>query len=186
MAARPTGLTLVFLLTLAGTPLIGADAGAAEAEPCAPVAGATVAVARAIDGDTLALADGRTVHLAGIEAVKAADGPAAPLATAALAELARLAGEGVVTCRAGACRRPDRYGRLHADVRLADGRPVAEALVTAGLARVRLFPGEKPCLAALYAAEAGARAARRGLWALPAFAVRSAADPSLIGAKRTI
>ena len=74
----------------------------------------------------------------------------------------------------------DRYGRLHGRVRLADGRSPAELLVRAGLARVRLFPGEKPCLANLLAAEAGARAGRRGMWALAEFAVRRAGDPSLL------
>ncbi len=64
-------------------------------------------------------------------------------------------------------------------MRAPDGRSAAAALVAAGLARVRLFPGETPCLADLLAAEAGARAARRGLWALADFAVRRADDPSL-------
>lgn len=167
------------LLATAGAAL--ADEAGAQASACAPAAGPTVAVADVIDGDTLRLADGRTVHIAGIEAVKAgaAGGPTAVLAREARDEIGRLAGTGVVpgVVQPAAA---DRYGRLHADVWLGDGRSVGVTLVTAGLARVRLFPGEKPCLARLFAAEAAARAARRGLWALPDFAVRPAGDPSLL------
>jgi endonuclease YncB( thermonuclease family) len=172
-------LWALFLLAAVGAALAGEDGPAAGS--CGPVEGATVAVAAAVDGDTLHLADGRMIHVAGIEAVKAAsdDVPSAPLAQAALAEIARLTGGGVVLA-APAPAAPDRYGRLHADVRLADGRSAAEALVAVGLARVRLFPHERTCLAALFAAEARARAARRGQWALPDFAVRRADDPSLL------
>ncbi len=137
-------------------------------------------MANVIDGDTLGLVDGRMVHVAGIEAVKAGSegGEAEALALAARAEIARLVHGSTVTVLPEPAA-PDRYGRLHAAVRLADGHSVSEALIAKGLARVRLFPGEKPCLANLFAAEAGARAARRGLWALPDFAVRKAGDPSL-------
>ena len=171
-------LWAVAALAAAGTAMAGEDASAAE--PCGPVSGPAVAVVGAIDGDTLALADGRTVHVAGIEAVKAGSAARRRRAgAAAQREIARLVeGHQVIVSPAPAAA--DRYGRLHGRVRLADGRSPAELLVAAGLARVRLFPGEKPCLANLLAAEAGARAARRGLWALPEFAVRRAGDPSLL------
>ncbi len=170
-------LWAAFLLATSGAVVAGEASLAAN--PCGPAGGAVVAVTKVIDGDTVRLADGRSVHIAGIEAVKAAgDAPAAPLAKAALAEIARLTDGGVVLAPAEPAA-ADRYGRLHADVRLADGRSAGVALVTAGLARVRLFPGEKPCLANLLAAETVARTARRGVWALPDFAVRRADDPSL-------
>ncbi len=170
-------LSAVALLVAASA----APAGEAGEVACGPAGGAAVAVADVIDGDTLRLADGRTVHVAGIAAVKAvsADAPAAPLAEAARGELRRLAGA-EVAIGAPQPAVPDRYGRVHASVRLADGRSAAQALVAAGLARVRLFPGESPCLTDLYAAEAAARAAQRGLWALPDFAVRRTDDPSLL------
>ena len=180
MRATPTfpPLWAVLLLATAGPAL--ADDGSLVADPCGPANGPPVAVARVVDGDTLSLADGRTVHIAGIEAVKAdsAAAPAAVLAWEARREIARLV-DGTPVTVSPAPAAADRYGRLHAAVRLADGRSLGEVLVAAGLARVRLFPGEKPCLANLFAAEAGARSAPRGLWALPDFAVRQAGDPSL-------
>ena len=138
-------------------------------------------MAKVIDGDTLRLADGRTVHIAGIEAVKAASAAAstALLVEAASRKIESLVGGAMVSVSPQPAA-PDRYGRVHADVRIADGRSPGEALVMAGLARVRLFPGENPCLAKLLAAESAVRAAGRGLWALPIFAVRSADDPSLL------
>jgi len=47
-------------------------------------------------------------------------------------------------------------------------------LLRRGLARVQIQPDRQECAADLYRAEQDARAARRGLWALPAFAPRNA------------
>ena len=181
------GSTLIFrflwaaLVLLSVGPAAAAEGGSGAAA-CAVPGGPAVAVVKVIDGDTLSLADGRTVHIAGIEAVKAvsAEAPTAQLAEAAAREIGSLVGGGATVTVSPQPAVPDRYGRTHADVQSADGRSPGEALVMAGLARVRLFPGEKPCLAKLLAAEAAARAAGRGLWALPIFAVRSADDPSLL------
>ena len=170
-------LWAALVLVTAGVAMAG-EAGSAV-DPCRPAGGAAVAVAAVIDGDTVRLADGRTVHIAGIEAVKAADASTAPLGEAARSEIERLAGDGLAI-GAPQPEAADRYGRLHADVWFGDGRSAAVTLVTAGLARVHSFPGEKPCLVKLLSAEAGARAAHRGLWALPVFAVRQANDPSLL------
>ena len=165
-------LWAVFLLATIGAALAGE--GGPVAGPCAPSGGSAVAVADAIDGDTLLLADGRSVHVAGIEAVKVA-----PLSEQARGVNARMV-RGRTVLLSPAPEGPDRYGRLHGQVRLADGRSLAVMLVTAGFARVRLFPGEKPCLASLLAAETAARKENRGLWALPDLAVRRADDPSLL------
>ena len=180
MAATLISPPLWAALVLVTTGAAVAGEAASAADPCGPVGGAAVAVADVIDGDTVRLADGRTVHIAGIEAVKAgsADASTAPLAEAARREIGRLAGDGLVI-GAPQPAAADRYDRLHANVWLGDGRSAGVTLVTAGLARVRLFPGENPCLVNLLAAEAAARTARRGLWALAAFAVRKANDPSL-------
>jgi hypothetical protein len=133
-------------------------------------------VAEAIDGDTVRLADGRLVHVAGVEAVKSRS---ADLAATARTEVRRLVERGVIVGNPQPAA-PDRYGRLHADAWLGDGRSLAEELLSTGLARVRLFPGERPCLVKLLSAESQARAARRGLWALSDFAIRRADDPSLL------
>jgi micrococcal nuclease len=170
-------LALLWLVTAAAA--AGAAGRDASPDPCAPVAGPAVAVADAVDGDTLKLADGRTIHVAGIESVKAGADPAvAALAAAARAELRRLVGDAVAVRPMSAVVSRDRWGRVHGDVE-AQGGSVAAAVVAAGLARVRLFPGEKPCVINLLAAESAARAAGRGLWALPQFAVRAPDDPSL-------
>lgn len=75
----------------------------------------------------------------------------------------------------------DRYGRLQVLARAADGRLLQEALVEAGLAYA--FPDGLPAAPArlLLAAEARARTANRGLWAVPELAEqpadRVAAEP---------
>jgi len=74
---------------------------------------------------------------------------------------------------------PDRYGRLRAHVeRLGDGIWIEAALVERGLARVQPQSDDFGCARRLEAIEADARAARRGLWALPEFAVVAADDPA--------
>jgi hypothetical protein len=57
---------------------------------------------------------------------------------------------------------PDRHGRRHGLIRLADGDGLAERLITAGvgLADVAM----QPCAVTFLAAEAPARAERRGIW----------------------
>ncbi|HMN86084.1 MAG TPA: hypothetical protein PKA74_08890, partial [Bauldia sp.] len=50
-----------------------------------------------------------------------------------------------------------------------------------GLARVHPLPGEAGCAGLLLRPESEARTARRGLWADPATAARTADDPSLLG-----
>ncbi len=56
---------------------------------------------------------------------------------------------------------------------------MAEALVGEGLVRARWFPDENGCFQRFLAAENAARAAERGLWAAPEYAIRKANDPSL-------
>lgn len=54
---------------------------------------------------------------------------------------------------------------------------LSEAIIDAGFARVDPSTERRPCLDRLYAAEQRARAARRGLWADPAFEVLDASNP---------
>ncbi len=79
---------------------------------------------------------------------------------------------------AGAFR--DRYGRRVAHVFVADrdaGRVwLQSSIIEEGHARVAPLPGETMCLRELFAREAVARAKRAGLWANPAYAVRSARE----------
>lgn len=73
----------------------------------------------------------------------------------------------------------DRYGRAIAIVGFEDGTSLQEVLVASGWARVYSWPGETTGIAELLALEAEARMAGRGLWADPAYAIRTP-DPNLL------
>jgi len=134
--------------------------------------------------DTLALANGRTVRLAGLRTPQppVAGRPAEPGFAAALAWLGERA-EGRRIRLYGPAGRQDRFGRLVAHG-LLDGPPASwlqAAMVAAGLARVYAAPDEhKAIVRALLHREALARAATRGVWRDPAFAIRDAARPDAI------
>lgn len=149
--------------------------------------------AAALDGDTLLLADGRTVRLAGIAAPKPPPGegppgredgrrwPLAEAATAALAELAvgrelRLPGRAPL----------DRHGRILAQLERTDGVWLQGELLRRGLARVATRPDARDRAADMLAAETAARRAGLGLWATAAFAVRSADPQALRGDRYSV
>jgi endonuclease YncB( thermonuclease family) len=146
--------------------LLGArGAGAEELAWSGPFA-----VADVLAGDRLALADGRTVRLAGIR-LPAGD---AALAAQARALLAKLLADRPVLL--GTTAAPiDRYGDLIAEVEREDGQWLQGALLEQGLAMVETRPGEAERAAAMLALERTARERRRGLWADPDFAPRDAA-----------
>lgn len=147
----------------------------AAADPPAAVVGAP-------DARTLALQDGRTLLLDGLLPPAAADdgdGDAADRAAAA-AHAALL--EAIVGRKARLVPLldgPDRWGRLVADVeRSADGLWLQGFLLGEGHARIEACPrGDAERLARLRAAEASARQARRGLWALGLYRPRQAERP---------
>jgi len=136
-------------------------------------------VAAVVDGDTLSLTDGRTLHLAGIMAPKhgSVDEPLADAARARLAALAQ--GRSVVL--AYGSRHMDRHGRFVAQAWVAgdDGSPGAwlqEALLADGLARVFSTPDARLRVAEMLEIEDAARRAGRGLWADPAYRLRTPDD----------
>lgn len=150
-------------------------AAAAPADRLPPAgAGRVVAVP---DGDTLDLDDGRRVRLAGIDAAKPLPGREAdrrwPLAEAAVGALRELALGHSVELRGGV---EDRHGRRLAQVVRADGLWLQAELLRRGHARVLTRPDARDLAAELLAAEAEARAARRGLWRTRVYAVRAAED----------
>jgi endonuclease YncB( thermonuclease family) len=134
------------------------------------------------DGDTLKLADGTRLRLAGIEAPKRdlapGDAAMARLAEAAEAMLKALVGDGQVGLRLDSGRR-DRYGRRLAQVFNSKGEWLQGALVSGGNARVRGDGRNREGLRTLLNLEAQARAGAQGIWRHPAFAVRRAEDPAL-------
>lgn len=117
------------------------------------------------DGDTVVLADGRRVRYLGINAPEVAHGdhPGEPYGPAARRfNRSLVAGCTVRLETAGQGR--DRYGRLLADVFLADGRFVNLALVSAGLAHVLSGSGPEPRAGQLLAAQRRAMTAGEGMW----------------------
>lgn len=156
--------------------------GQAMAAPAAKVADAP-------NGTTLRLDDGRLVILDGILPPGPADDDdklaADRLAAASKAFLLNAAVGRAITFQPllgdGAAPLEDRWGRIPADVALAadgggdgDGAWLQGRMLAEGLARVDACPrGDGDRLARLRAAEASARAARRGVWALAAYWPRS-------------
>ena len=136
-----------------------------------------------IDGDTLTLEDGAEVRLVGIQAPKLPLGrpnfAAWPLAEEAKRALESIALGQPVTLSYGG-RETDRYGRRLAHVLTASGTWAQGEMLTRGLARVYTFADNRARAEEMLAAEGRARAARRGIWAHPFYAVRQAADPARI------
>ncbi|MCC7254072.1 thermonuclease family protein [Hyphomicrobium sp.] len=157
------------------------------ADACAPEAGSSHGVLKVIDGETLLLDDGQEVRLIGALAPK----PDVPSQDAADWPPAREARQALDTLVAGRSvqlryevRRRDRYGRMLAQVHVTrrddasadDAVWLQERLIRDGHARAYALPGNAGCIGALMAAEAAARAARRGLWRRDAYRVRDADD----------
>jgi micrococcal nuclease len=159
----------VRLLAAAAGLMVMLSAGAAGAGETALREG-PLAVAEVLAGDLVRLHDGRTVRLAGIRVPAESRGErsAERFAGEARAALRRLL-DGQMVTLAPAAATYDRYGRLVAHVERADGVWLQRALLARGLAQVQTRPGEAARAAEMLAIEHGARAARRGLWAEPAF-----------------
>jgi endonuclease YncB( thermonuclease family) len=136
---------------------------AAHAAACAFEPQGEGRVTDIIDGRSFRLADGREIRLAGIEAI-ASDATKAGRA----ADLTAIILDKDVTLR-GDDDAPDRYGRQSAFAFLTgNDAPVQSLLLAEGAALVSSETTEKTCAAALTAAEAAARAAKKGIWADPA------------------
>ncbi len=120
-----------------------------------------------LDGDSVRLADGRDVRLIGINAPELGkeDRPDQPLAAAARERLRALAQDRTVQLIYDA-ERLDRHGRTLAYLVLADGGDPQEILLREGLAWFVAVPPNVARLPRYRAAEAQARSARRGVWAV--------------------
>jgi endonuclease YncB( thermonuclease family) len=122
------------------------------------------------------LTDGRAIHLEGVR-LPGADRAPPPWADRALGTLASLLRKAPLTLTA-IPPKEDRYDRVRGQLFAGDGGWAQVALLKAGLARVAIAPDRVECASELFAAEAAARAARAGIWSLPAFAIRS---PTSVG-----
>lgn len=168
MAGVTSRLAFALLFLLAAPP-----AGAGDIEHAcqfAPLGTSLVTAVR--DGRTLALADGREVRLAAIEAPDRAR-----------AALQRLA-QGHRLRITAFDRQPDRYGRLVAFA-FVDGQNTSlqAILLAQGEAMVSARAGGQACAERLLATEREARAGRRGLWADPNFAPLPAEDSARLRAE---
>ncbi len=124
----------------------------------------------AIDGQSLRLKDGAIVRLAGIIAPDPHNRAEQVQAEAARKALQTLAVGKVLLAQAPQDRR-DRHDRRLLHVVDGEGRWLQGELLSAGLARVWTQPDAAERAAEMLALEAQARGQRRGLWALPYFAI---------------
>jgi endonuclease YncB( thermonuclease family) len=147
---------------------------AAPASAACPAAGDQRATVAAISGrGEILLADGRQARLAGLDVPDPGRGDPKSAAAARQWLTRRLVGRQVGLRLLAA--RPDRWGRLLADVFTDDGgappASVALGLLSAGLARVRPEVEASACHASRLAAEGVARANGLGLWTDPYYGV---------------
>ncbi len=163
---------LVAVVFLGLFPLTSA-AFAADVPDCAgDVEVADAHIVRTERNAALILSDGRAVHLEGIRLpLGRIDHAPQFLADQALAVLGAMANDRQLTLTA-VPPKEDRYDRIRAQA--FDGSQWLQvALLKRGLARVAIAPDRIECAAELYDAEAQARAAHAGIWALSAYAVRA-------------
>lgn len=133
--------------------------------------GGAAQIARVIDGETVALADGRTVRLVDIDVPMR--GAIAAQAKAALEAL--VDGQTIALKFAGNPK--DRQGRVLAELYAGDRWAQGE-LLRRGLARVAGAADNRIGIAEMLALERPARRYRRGLWADADDAIVAAADAS--------
>jgi len=151
-------------------------------------AGPRGVVAAVADGDTLVLDNQLKVRLIGIQAPKLPLGRDGfepwPLGEAAREALRALALGKPVQLRYGGTE-ADRHGRVLAHVFVEGDKTVwlQQAMLQAGMARVYSFADNRFCLDELYAAEAQARRARRGIWADPYYQILFADKPEALLAR---
>jgi micrococcal nuclease len=133
-------------------------------------------VVQVIDGDTVRLAMGREVRMTGIQAPKLPLGRKGfrkwPLADAAKQHLEDLVLGQQVQIQPGESPQ-DRWGRILAQLYNEQDIWLQEAMLEEGLARVYTFADNARHADALYAAEARARKAGKGIWRLGYYAVRT-------------
>ncbi len=170
--AHRAGAFLIGCLALAAT-AAGAAPRAPERARCGlDQVDARVRVTYVYDGDTVRLADGNRLRLIGIDTpeLHTDHGGPQPLAAAARDRLRALLERHRYRLRLRFDRqRRDAYGRLLAHAYFDGGRSVEIRLLDDGLGTALAIPPDLWHVECYRAAEARARRARRGVWALPAY-----------------
>jgi endonuclease YncB( thermonuclease family) len=156
--------------------LAGASRAAAG---CAGVNEERVRVSAVTERGEIGLADGRQARLAGLDIPDPGRGDPANAAQARAWLTSHLVGREIGLRELAA--RPDRWGRVLADIftddaRLSSPNSLSLGLLAAGLARVRPEVETRDCLTERLAAERGARADGLGLWTDPYYGVVEATD----------
>ena len=155
--------------TSAAAFLVLALSGHARAADCAFAPQGEGRVAAVIDARSFRLDDGREVRLAGIE-------PFGTDKARGRAALSAVVNGRHVTLH-GEDDAPDRYGRQPAFVLVTgSGTSVQSELLRRGEALFSAAVDDKDCAGTLAASEAGARAAKLGIWADPT-AIKNAESP---------
>ncbi|MBI1261656.1 MAG: thermonuclease family protein [Rhizobiales bacterium] len=179
------GIAALLLVALGAGFSLFEPSVAQGAASCSLDSGERLRVREIVDGDTVVLADGRQVRLMGTQAPKLPLGrkgfPAWPLAPESSARLEKLSLGEMVTLKYGETRM-DRHGRVLAHLFLDDGTWLQRQMVQEGMARVYTFSDNRQCADTLMEAEREARSARRGIWALPYYAIRDARDINQLNA----
>ena len=155
--------------------------GQGHAAACALTRDTTAKATEIVDGDTLFVDNGTQIRLVGIQAPKLPLGRKSfkswPLAEDAKNELAELSKGRMLTLSYGGARR-DRYGRALAHLHDETGVWIQGELLRRGLARVYSFRDNRNCIGEMLALEREARQARRGIWRLGYYAIRSLDEAS--------
>ncbi len=161
-----------------GAALVLALALAQPASAACGVAAGTAKVAEVVERLEIRLDDGRLVRLAGLDLPVSARGEPETAAEARAFLASRLAGREVGLAAFAA--KPDRWGRILADLSLAEpvggAASVASLLLSQGFARVRPEFETRGCVGERLAAERKARQSGLGLWSDPDYSVLEAAD----------
>jgi len=165
----------VFLLAVLAALLWPMAASAMPLPDCAgTIEVAHAHVVRVEKNGALILGDGRAMLLEGIR-LPGADRPSDPIASVALDALRELAMKEPLTLTSTPPK-DDRYDRVR--VQAFGNAWLQVELLRRGLARATIAPDREECSPDFYEAEVEARNARRGLWSLPAYAVRQAGSLS--------
>jgi micrococcal nuclease len=155
----------VFLTTASG---LSARLGERLVVGDGPAGAERTRVVRVVDGDTVIVEDGHAVRVLGLDAPEthnpALRGPQ-PLGNVASARLTELVGGRAVALEVDVTP-GDHYGRRLRHLWVGHTL-IAEVLVREGLAWAMSVPPDVKHADRLRAAEAAARAARRGIWGLP-------------------
>lgn len=175
-----------FLLGLIATALILWRVATARSPATLPPAGVPIPVIRAIDGDTLLLEGGFRVRLYGVNTpeTKHPTRPAEPFGSEAYEFTRALVDQRTVTLEFDR-ERLDHYRRILAYVFLDDGSLLNQRLIETGHSpAVVRFPIRSDRRRVFLDAERHAQNSKSGIWALPAWQARLAAEQERQAATR--